>query len=133
MFKEAFQSADQPEGGTKISGGKKTALLTAGISFAGIIFTLGIAHAMFGGESLEEKISRLEFDYANQVEIINRADEVIEKQYDIKMRADRTLKSVSIELSNAKSQVEMQKETPDMNEVRRLSEKAASYAQELGN
>lgn len=100
---------------------------------AALVLTVGMAQAVFSGESFQNKMSRLDTAYADQTEIITRADEVIEKQFDIKMRAERSLKSITIDLASLKVQAEMQKDDPDLAEISRLSEKAALYAKELGN
>ena len=51
---------------------------------------------------------------------------------DVKTNAEQTLKSVSVDLATAKAQLEMQKEQPDLQEVNRLSTKAANLSAELG-
>ena len=99
---------------------------------ATFFLVIGVTQAAFAGESLQDKLQRLDADYLNQIEIINRADEVIGKQYDIKMRAEQTLKSTTIDLANVKVQLEMEKEEPNMGEVSRLSQKAADNASQLG-
>jgi len=99
---------------------------------ASFFLIVGMAQASFSGESVMDRLERLDTDYHNQIEIINRADEVIEKQYDIKMRAEASLKSTTIDLANVKIQLEMAKEDPDMKEINRLSSKVANYAAELG-
>lgn len=99
---------------------------------AAFLFSVHVSNAFLGNSDLLDKQRRLEGDYEAQIEIINRVNEVIEKQYDIKENAERTLRSVTLELSTVKAQLEMEKEEPDLSEVRRLSTKAAEQSAELG-
>ena len=102
------------------------------VAAAVVVFSsVGLARAVFT-EDVSDRLSRLEVNYSDQVQVIDRANEVIEKQYDVKMRAERSLKSFAIELASLKVQLEMGKEDPNMQEVNRLSNVASGYATELG-
>lgn len=94
---------------------------------------IGLAQAVAWGEAPFEKVQRLERSYEAHTIIIQKADETIAKQMKIKDEAERALKSLTIDLAATKTQVELEKESPDLSEVARLNEKAASYAKELGN
>lgn len=94
------------------------------IALGALVFTGGSVLAFSPSESLESKIQRLEQVHYDQVEIIKRADEVIGKQYDIKMRAERSLHAATLDIATAKTEREMQKEKPNMAEVKRLNQVA---------
>jgi hypothetical protein len=129
MFKEAFQTADQPDGGTKISGGKKTALLTAGISMAGLLFTLGVANAFFGGtvETPDQRVARL--DAAHKA-----SGQVIEQAYDIIEKETKVLKNLEMELAGAKIDRENQLPEDQRNyqNINKWATKVQGFSAELG-
>ena len=99
---------------------------------AAFLLAVSVANAFFADEDLGSKKARLEEDYTNQTQIIMRAEEVIEKQYDIRGRAEQTLRSLTIGLANTKAQIELESETPNMEEIYRLNTIAADNARELG-
>lgn len=95
----------------------KTILVALGSIF---VFTSTV-YAFSSGEALESKIQRLEQQHYDQIELIKRVDEIIQKQYDIKLRAERTLHSTTLDLAAAKTEKELQKEKPDLEEIKRLN------------
>ena len=98
---------------------------------AAFLLAVSVANAFFADEDLGSKKVRLEEDYTNQTQIIMRAEEVIEKQYDIRDRAEQTLRSLTIGLANTKAQIELESETPNMEEIYRLNTIAADNARSL--